>query len=47
MSEYDGMVAKGEGRNQVCAEIIGDLVEIKHKKTTNLDVTFDKEPTQV
>lgn len=41
------MSAKGEGRNQVCAEIVGDKVKIEPNKSTGLEISFDKEPTQV
>ncbi len=47
VNEYDGMSAKGEGRNHVCAEIVGDMVKIQPNKTAGLDISFDKEPTQV
>ena len=47
MNEYTGMSAKGEGRSQVYAEIVGDVVEVHAKEKSGLAVLFDKRPTQV
>ena len=46
MSEYTGMSAKGEGRSQVYAQIVGEAVNIHPNEIAGLTVSFDKKPTQ-
>ena len=41
------MSAKGEGRSQVYAQIVGDVVEVHPTKKTGSTISFDKEPTLV
>ena len=47
MNEYTGMSAKGEGRSQVYAQIVGDVVRVHPSEAARLSVSFDKKPTQV
>ena len=47
MNEYTGMSAKGEGRSDVYAQIVGEVVKIHPKEIPGLTVSFDKKPTQV
>ena len=41
------MSAKGEGRSQVYAQIVGDVVEVHSSEKTGLTISFDKKPTLV
>ena len=41
------MSAKGEGRSQVYAQIVGDVVKVRPSEAARLSVSFDKKPTQV
>ena len=47
MNEYTGMSAKGEGRSQVYAQIVGEVVKVHPNHVAGLTVSFDKKPTQV
>ncbi len=47
MNEYTGMTAKGEGRSQVYAQILGEEVTLHSSEETGFTVEFDKSPTQV
>ena len=47
MNEYTGMSAKGEGRSQVYAQILGDEVELHSSEVAGFTVEFDRTPTQV
>ena len=41
------MSAKGEGRSDVYAQIVGEVVKIKPIDIAGLTISFDKKPTQV
>ena len=47
MNEYPGMSAKVEGRSQVYAQIVGEVVEVYCNKEAGFTVFFDKKPTEV
>ncbi len=47
MNEYTGMSDKGEGRSQVHAQIVGEVVNVHPSEIAGWMVLFDKKPTQV
>ena len=47
MNEYTCMSAKGEGRSQVFAQIVGDVIKVQPNGESGFTFLFDKKPTHV
>ena len=47
MNGYTGMSAKGEGRSQVYAQIVGEVVNVQPNEEPGFSFSFDKKPMHV
>ena len=47
MKQYEGMSKKGDGRSDVCAQIVKDSVSVHSTEKSDYKVEFDRIPTVV